>query len=48
MIRDPMQAFRQFLRHESAAGLVLMALAAVGLLVANSPLAADYFAVQTR
>ena len=46
MIRDPMQAFRQFLRHESAAGLILMALAAVGLLVANSPLAADYFAVQ--
>ena len=46
MIRDPVQAFRQFLRHESAAGLVLMALAAVGLLVANSPLAPDYFAVQ--
>ena len=46
MIRDPMQAFRQFLRHESAAGLILMALAAVGLLVANSPLAPEYFAVQ--
>ena len=46
MIRDPVQAFRQFLRHESAAGLVLMALAAVGLLVANSPLAPEYFAVQ--
>jgi len=46
MIRDPTQAFRQFLRHESAAGLILMAVAAVGLLVANSPLAPDYFAVQ--
>jgi NhaA family Na+:H+ antiporter len=46
MIRDPMQAFRQFLRQESAAGLTLMAVSAVGLLVANSPLARDSFAVQ--
>jgi NhaA family Na+:H+ antiporter len=46
MIRDPMQVFRQFLRQESAAGLILMVVAAVGLLVANSPLARDYFAVQ--
>jgi NhaA family Na+:H+ antiporter len=41
-----MQAFRQFLRRESAAGLILMVMAVVGLLVANSPLASDYFAVQ--
>jgi len=46
MIRDPMQTFRQFLRQESAAGLILMVVAAAGLLVANSPLARDYFAVQ--
>jgi len=46
MIRDPMQTFRQFLRQESAAGLILMVVSAVGLLLANSPLARDYFAVQ--
>ncbi|MHB1313428.1 MAG: Na+/H+ antiporter NhaA [Gemmatimonadaceae bacterium] len=46
MIRDPMQAFRQFLRQESAAGLILMVVSAAGMLVANSPLARDYFAVQ--
>lgn len=46
MLRDPMQAFRDFLRQESAAGLILMAVAAAGLVVANSPLASHYFEVQ--
>ena len=46
MLRDPKQALRDFLRQESAAGLILMAVAAAGLLVANSPLAPHYFEAQ--
>ena len=46
MIRNAMQMFREFLRLESAAGLILMVVAAAGLVVANSPLAPDYFAAQ--
>lgn len=46
MIRDPMQMFRDFVRQESAAGLILMVVAGAGLLVANSPLAPHYFAIQ--
>lgn len=46
MLRDPRQMFRDFLKQESAAGLILMAIAAAGLLAANSPLAPQYFAVQ--
>jgi NhaA family Na+:H+ antiporter len=36
-------AIRAFLRSESAGGLLLMGSAALALIVANSPLAADYF-----
>lgn len=46
MLRDPLSMFRDFLKHESAAGLILMGVAAAGLLVANSPLAGHYFEVQ--
>jgi NhaA family Na+:H+ antiporter len=37
-------ALRRFLSSEAAGGLVLMGAAALGLIVANSPLAAGYFA----
>jgi len=43
MLRDPVQMFRDFLRNESTAGLILMVVAVAGLLVANSPLAPHYF-----
>jgi NhaA family Na+:H+ antiporter len=43
MLRDPVQMFRDFLRNESTAGLILMLAAVAGLLVANSPLAPHYF-----
>jgi len=46
MIGNPMQMFREFVRQESAAGILLMVVAAAGLLVANSPLASYYFAIQ--
>ena len=37
--------FRSFLKSEAAGGLTLMAVAAIGLIVANSPLAPTYFRV---
>jgi NhaA family Na+:H+ antiporter len=43
MLRDPVQMFRDFLRNESTAGLILMLVAVAGLLVANSRLAPHYF-----
>ncbi len=46
MLRDTVQMFRDFLRHETTAGLILMVVAAAGLLVANSPLAPHYFEIQ--
>jgi len=46
VLRDPKKAFQEFLRQESAAGLILMAVAAAGLLAANSPLARHYFEAQ--
>lgn len=39
----PPSALRSFLQSEAAGGIVLMVAAALGLMVANSPLAADYF-----
>jgi NhaA family Na+:H+ antiporter len=39
----PISALRAFLKSESAGGLLLMGSAALALIVANSPLAADYF-----
>lgn len=42
--RRPLSALREFLHHEASGGYVLMAAAALGLLMANSPWAATYFA----
>jgi NhaA family Na+:H+ antiporter len=39
----PLSALRAFLKSESAGGLLLMGSAALALIIANSPLAADYF-----
>ena len=41
----PLSMLRDFLRKESAGGLVLMATAAIALAIAQSPLATGYFAV---
>ncbi len=41
----PLAALRGFLESEAAGGLVLMGVALLAILVANSPLAASYFAV---
>ena len=46
MSRNPYTFFKDFLQRESSAGLLLMAVAALALLIANSPLAETYFAVQ--
>lgn len=40
----PRSAMRAFLHSEAAGGIVLMVAAAAALIVANSPLAATYFA----
>lgn len=39
----PLSALRAFLKSESAGGLLLMGSAALALIIANSPLAGDYF-----
>ena len=44
----PSSALRAFLGNEAAAGLLLMASAALALIVANSPLAPGYFAALSR
>ncbi|WP_341991537.1 Na+/H+ antiporter NhaA [Azorhizobium sp. AG788] len=41
----PIVALRAFLQSEAAGGLVLMAVALLAIIVANSPLASSYFAV---
>ncbi|RWE76085.1 MAG: Na(+)/H(+) antiporter NhaA, partial [Mesorhizobium sp.] len=41
----PKSILREFLDSEAAGGIILMAAAALALIVANSPLAATYFAV---
>jgi Na+:H+ antiporter, NhaA family len=43
VIERPRSALREFLRTESAGGIVLMAAAAAALIVANSPLSDTYF-----
>jgi NhaA family Na+:H+ antiporter len=43
-LRRPLSVLRQFFASTAAGGLVLMAAAALALIVANSPLAAGYFA----
>jgi NhaA family Na+:H+ antiporter len=42
----PVSAIRDFLAKETAGGLILMGAAALAILVANSPLAADYFRIR--
>lgn len=42
-IRPVRSALREFLRSEAAGGIILMLVAALALVVANSPLAASYF-----
>lgn len=44
--QSPYLFFRRFLQQESSAGLLLMAVAAIALLIANSPLSETYFEVQ--
>ena len=46
MEHNPVHFFRSFLQRESSAGVILMVVAAVALVVANSPLASGYFAMQ--
>ena len=41
----PRSMLREFLRNEAAGGLLLMGAAALAMIVANSPLAPDYFAM---
>lgn len=43
---NPFEFFSRFLKQESSAGLLLMAVAAIALVIANSPLAETYFAIQ--
>lgn len=45
MIERPRSAMREFVRTESAGGIVLMFAAVAALVVANSPLSEDYFSV---
>ncbi|MDP1631033.1 MAG: Na+/H+ antiporter NhaA [Caulobacter sp.] len=44
VIRKPLTALKHFLQSEASGGLVLMAVAALALIVANSPAAPAYFA----
>lgn len=44
--RIPSEFLGRFLKQESSAGLLLMAVAAIALVVANSPLGPLYFEVQ--
>jgi Na+:H+ antiporter, NhaA family len=43
LIRRPRSALREFLQTEAAGGIILMGAAALAMIVANSPLAEDYF-----
>jgi len=38
-------SFRSFMENEASGGIILMAMAALALLIANSPLSASYFAI---
>jgi Na+:H+ antiporter, NhaA family len=44
-VRNARSALRAFLRSEAAGGIILMAVAALAMLVANSPLADSYFQI---
>ncbi|MEY4999233.1 MAG: hypothetical protein RIS00_1277, partial [Pseudomonadota bacterium] len=41
--RKPASALRNFINSEAAGGIILMLVAALAMLIANSPLAYDYF-----
>ncbi len=45
VIERPRSALREFVQTESAGGIILMVAAAAALIVANSPLADDYFGI---
>jgi NhaA family Na+:H+ antiporter len=45
LLTKPRSMLREFLRNEAAGGLLLMGAAALAMIIANSPLAPDYFAV---
>jgi Na+:H+ antiporter, NhaA family len=45
ILAKPRSMLREFLRNEAAGGLLLMAAAALAMIVANSPLATNYFAL---
>jgi Na+:H+ antiporter, NhaA family len=47
LLTKPRSMLREFLRNEAAGGLLLMGAAALAMIIANSPLAPDYFAVLT-
>jgi Na+:H+ antiporter, NhaA family len=45
ILTKPRSMLREFLRREAAGGLLLMGAAALAMLIANSPVAPDYFAM---
>lgn len=45
LLTKPRSMLREFLRNEAAGGLLLMGAAALAMIIANSPLAPDYFAM---
>jgi NhaA family Na+:H+ antiporter len=45
LLTKPRSMLREFLRSEASGGLLLMGAAALAMIIANSPLAPDYFAV---
>jgi Na+:H+ antiporter, NhaA family len=47
LLTKPRSMLREFLRSEASGGLLLMGAAALAMIIANSPLAPDYFAVLT-
>jgi Na+:H+ antiporter, NhaA family len=47
LLTKPRSMLREFLRNEAAGGLLLMGAAALAMIIANSPLAPDYFAALT-
>jgi Na+:H+ antiporter, NhaA family len=47
-LTKPRSMLREFLRSEASGGLLLMGAAALALLIANSPLAPDYFDILNR
>jgi Na+:H+ antiporter, NhaA family len=48
ILAKPRSMLREFLRNEAAGGLLLIGAAALAMLIANSPLASDYFDMLNR